>query len=135
LLSLPANSVRLRSVPAFLAGNRNFLLKNSHALPLLFRDCQPLRALHCSGAASASGLLPTAFMGDLLMTRIAPTLSKALAAVTLVTLLTACGGGSSGASAGGGPAGNTEPPVVVTPVIEGIATPSSVSVVTATNAS
>jgi len=69
------------------------------------------------------------------MTRIAPTLSKALAAVTLVTLLTACGGGSSGASAGGAPAGNTEPPVVVTPVIEGIATPSSVSVVTATNAS
>ena len=58
----------------------------------------------------------------------------------LLSLLTACGGGSTPAVSGGsgspapggsGPAGGSgDPPVV----IQGIATPSSVSVVTATNA-
>lgn len=64
------------------------------------------------------------------MTRIAPTLSKALAAATLVALLAACGGGSSAPAGGGTPPVDVDPPV-----IQGIATPSSVSVVTATNAS
>lgn len=72
------------------------------------------------------------------MTRMTCTLSKALAAVTLITLLSACGGsGGSAPISGGGPSGNSNPPdnnVPQTPAIEGIATPSSVSVVTATNA-
>lgn len=72
------------------------------------------------------------------MTRMAGTLSKALAAVTLVTMLSACGGsGGSAPLSGGNPSGNSNPPnnnPPQTPAIEGIATPSSVSVVTATNA-
>jgi hypothetical protein len=53
----------------------------------------------------------------------------------LATLLAACGGGSgSNANVGASPT----PPIETTPpppvVIEGIATPSSVAVVTATNA-
>ena len=47
-----------------------------------------------------------------------------------VLFLTACGGGS-GDSSGGSPTGNDPTPAT----IEGVATPSSVSVVTATNAS
>lgn len=52
----------------------------------------------------------------------------------LATLLAACGGGSD-SNVGVGP---STPPIETTPpppaVIEGIATPSSVAVVTATNA-
>mgnify|MGYP000692076581 CR=1 FL=1 len=71
------------------------------------------------------------------MTRMILRLSKALAAVTLITLLSACGGsGGSTPAASGNPTGGSNPPdnVPQTPTIEGIATPSSVSVVTATNA-
>lgn len=71
------------------------------------------------------------------MTRLALRTGKALAAVTLVTLLSACGGsGGSTPAAFGSPPGGSNPPgnVPTTPTIEGIATPSSVSVVTATNA-
>lgn len=65
-------------------------------------------------------------------------MSKALTAVTLVTLLSACdGSGGSTPVTSGNPPGSSNPPgdVPQPPTIEGIATPSSVSVVTATNAS
>ena len=71
------------------------------------------------------------------MTRLVFRMSKALAAVTLVTLLSACGSsGGSSSTVSGNPSGDSNPPdnVPPTPAIEGIATPSSVSVVTATNA-
>lgn len=69
------------------------------------------------------------------MTHIARTFGRALTLATLVAMLAACGGGSDstvdsstgGGSSGGGGGGGTA-------TIEGIATPSSVSVVTATNA-
>jgi hypothetical protein len=55
--------------------------------------------------------------------------------VVCITLLAAalsgCGGSASGASTSPPPSGGTPP----APVVEGIAMPSSVSVVTATNAS
>ena len=69
------------------------------------------------------------------MTRLALRMGKALAAVTLVTLLSACGGsGGSTPAVPGNPPSGSNPPDIVAPTIEGIATPSSVSVVTATNA-
>ncbi|MBL8268360.1 hypothetical protein [Steroidobacter sp.] len=72
------------------------------------------------------------------MTRRALGISKALVAVTLVTLLSACGGsGGSAPTVSSNPPGGSNPPdnVPETPTtIQGIATPSSVSVVTATNA-
>jgi hypothetical protein len=55
-------------------------------------------------------------------------IAAALAAVS--ALLTACGGGGSTASIT--PQG--PPPDLAAPAIQGVATPSSVSVVTATNA-
>lgn len=60
-----------------------------------------------------------------------------LCVVTLVTLLSACGGGSG--TAGSSPPVSSSPtpppPSDNTPaIVSGIATPSSVSVVTATNA-
>ena len=70
------------------------------------------------------------------MTHIARGLGRVLGLMTLATLLAACGGGSG--SSGAAPVGGGAPdPVVADPpppeVIEGVATPSSVSVVTATN--
>ncbi|MET0533670.1 MAG: hypothetical protein ABW171_05540 [Steroidobacter sp.] len=64
-------------------------------------------------------------------------MSKLLAAVTLVTLLSACGGsGGSTPAVSNTPPGSSNPPgdVPQTPTIEDIATPSNISVVTATNA-
>lgn len=57
-----------------------------------------------------------------------------LCAVTLVTFMSACSGGGSAADASP-PTSNTPPPPVdnTPPTVSGIATPSSVSVVTATN--
>lgn len=56
-----------------------------------------------------------------------------LCAVTLVTLMSACSGGGTTADTSP-PVSNTPPPVDNTPtIVSGIATPSSVSVVTATN--
>jgi hypothetical protein len=53
--------------------------------------------------------------------------------VALAVLVTGCGGGSSAASP---PVNNNPPPVVppTPPPVEGVATPTSVAVVTATNA-
>ena len=51
-------------------------------------------------------------------------------AVMLVALLAGCGGGGSSASVPAPPSGDTPPPAP----IEGVATPTSVAVVTATNA-
>lgn len=66
------------------------------------------------------------------------TIRSALGVMTLTALLSACGGGSSAPSPtgptgndGDNPAGNGGNPPAE---IQGIATPSSVSVVTATNA-
>jgi hypothetical protein len=57
----------------------------------------------------------------------------AMLLVSIVVLSTGCGGSSSSASVPP-PTGNT-PPVVTPPApIEGVATPTSVAVVTATNA-
>jgi hypothetical protein len=71
------------------------------------------------------------------MTHIARTLGKVLGLAALITMLAACGGGSD-STAGGGtvnpPGGGGSPPIIPPEVIEGVATPSSVSVVTATNA-
>lgn len=62
--------------------------------------------------------------------------SKALVAAAFVMTLAACGGGSGNDAPTNGGSSGTSPPVDVQPAaIEGIATPSSVSVVTATNAS
>lgn len=65
------------------------------------------------------------------MKRLALKMSATLTAVTLVTLLSACGnsGGSAPVTTINPPGGSNPPPT-----IEGVATPSSVSVVTATNA-
>lgn len=71
------------------------------------------------------------------MKRLALRMSTALAAVALITLLSACGGsGGSAPAVSSNPPGGSNPPddIPSTPTIEGIATPSSVSVVTATNA-
>ena len=54
----------------------------------------------------------------------------AAGAATVLCLVAGCGGSSTPTTGGGG---NVPPPVVPDPV-QGIATPSSVSVVTATNA-
>ena len=61
---------------------------------------------------------------------------RTLAAVTLLTLLSACSSGGATPAASGNPPGGSNPPgnVPQEPTVEGIATPSSVSVVTATNA-
>jgi hypothetical protein len=56
-----------------------------------------------------------------------------LLALTLLSLLAACSGGSSGDSASNGAPPSGSGPTQET--IQGVATPSSVSVVTATNAS
>lgn len=63
-------------------------------------------------------------------------IQRGLLALTLI-LLAACSGGSndSSSSSGGGDPGSSGPPEAPAEAIEGIATPSSVSVVTATNAS
>jgi hypothetical protein len=53
----------------------------------------------------------------------------AAGAATVLCLIAGCGGSNSATTGGG----NVPPPVVPDPV-QGIATPSSVSVVTATNA-
>jgi len=71
------------------------------------------------------------------MTRLVSSMSKVLSAVTLVTLLSACSGSDgSTPTISGNPPDSSNPPNngPQTPTIEGIATPSSVSVVTATNA-
>ena len=71
------------------------------------------------------------------MKRLASNMSKVLSAVTLVTLLSACSGSDgSTPTVSGNPPGSSSPPndIPQTPTTEGIATPSSVSVVTATNA-
>jgi hypothetical protein len=63
-------------------------------------------------------------------------LHLSLCAVTLVTLMSACSGGSdSSSTANTPPPSSGSPPDDPTPpvVIQGIATPSSVAVVTATN--
>jgi hypothetical protein len=63
-------------------------------------------------------------------------LGLGLCAVALVTLMSACGGGSSEVTpASAPPIVSNGPPIEETPadVVSGIATPSSVSVVTATN--
>ena len=60
-------------------------------------------------------------------------LPVAMLLVALAVLVTGCGGGSSAASP---PVNNNPPPVVppTPPPVEGVATPTSVAVVTATNA-
>lgn len=65
-------------------------------------------------------------------------LGKALGVAALLAMLAACGGGSDGiadTSGGGDSPGNDSGDTPPDAVIEGVATPSSVSVVTATNAS
>ena len=68
---------------------------------------------------------------------------RGLCLLALCSLLIGCGGGSSGSVAGptagtnngpNGPGGTTNPPSNTPATIQGVATPSSVAVVTATNA-
>lgn len=72
---------------------------------------------------------------ELSMVHMSRGLRLSLCAVTLVTLMSACSG-SSDSTASTPPPSSGSPPDDTTPpdVIEGIATPSSVAVVTATNA-
>jgi hypothetical protein len=57
----------------------------------------------------------------------------AIMLIALAVLTSGCGGSSSAAS-GPPPAGNDPPPPPPAEVIQGVATPTSVAVVTATNA-
>jgi hypothetical protein len=60
-------------------------------------------------------------------------LLTAMLLIAFVALTSGCGGGSS-AAAPLPPAGNNPPVVPPPPPVEGVATPTSVAVVTATNA-
>lgn len=70
------------------------------------------------------------------MMHIVRTFSRVLGLATLLALLAACGGGGGSDTSATvvPPVGGGNPPVITPEVIEGVATPSSVSVVTATNA-
>ena len=66
------------------------------------------------------------------LARLSRELLFAMLLVSLVMLSTGCGGSS--ASSAPPPSGNNSPPVTPPAPIEGVATPTSVAVVTATNA-
>jgi hypothetical protein len=68
------------------------------------------------------------------MIRIDKRVQALICAIALVSVLCGCGGSNGSTSTGG--AGSSPPPVIPPPpeAVQGIATPSNVSVVTATNA-
>jgi hypothetical protein len=67
------------------------------------------------------------------LARISRELILAIMLVAFVALTSGCGGSSSAASTPP-PSGGTPPPPPPAAIIEGVATPTSVAVVTATNA-
>ena len=78
----------------------------------------------------AEGLqYPSTRFSEVLMDRL--TGSAAFAAVLLCTTLCACGGGSSSSGAAASPSGGASGP---TATIQGVSTPSTISVVTPKNA-
>jgi hypothetical protein len=72
------------------------------------------------------------------MRRLEGALRGVACAMALTVFLAGCGGSDSGQASNGGGAGNTPPPTTNNPpppeTVQGVATPSNVSVVTATNA-
>ncbi len=67
------------------------------------------------------------------MTDMSRSLGLGLCALALVTLMSACNGSSNNAAATPPPTSGPPPSDDTPPLVSGIATPSSVSVVTATN--
>lgn len=126
--------VRTSKVFTFLRSRMHSALKNLHTQPLPFLDRGRLARF------APPQTKPSHFvsMGVLSMTLIVRTFRRALTLATLVAMLAACGGGSDSAagSSTGGSSGDTggSGGGGGTAAIEGVATPSSVSVVTATNA-